>query len=98
MPHVELAHEGQVGLGPFGVGQLLGREVAELALHGAEYLGDGVRPFGPFTKHILVAGLCVELAACYASALLTAVVLFLHHQIELVEGIHPRAVLLLVVV
>ena len=62
-----------------------------------EHLRYRVLALSLLAEHILLAGRGVEVDAGHASALLTTVVLLLHHQIELVQPIAPRAVLLLVV-
>ena len=74
----------------------------QLALHlfgdATENLGDGILAFGLFAKHIFGAGLVRQVHAGNTSALLSAVVLFLHHQVQLVKTVGPGAVFLLVVV
>ena len=98
MAHIEFACKRQVFLGKGSIREFLGRKVAIFFLHCAEDFGDGVFAFGPFAEHIFVAGLGTKLHASHAGAFLSAVVLFLHHQIELVQPIHPGAVFLLIII
>jgi len=62
-----------------------------------ENLADGIFALGSLAEHILVAGLGVEFHTRDASTFLTSVVLLLHHQIEFVQAVSPRAVLLFVI-
>ena len=69
----------------------------ERAVHPAEDLGDGVFAFSPFPEHILLTwGIC-QVDASYSRTLLAAVVLLLHHQVELVKAIPAGTVFVLVV-
>ena len=95
--HVELSGEGQMVLCELGVGEQFGRESGVLFLYASEYLGDGILAFCALAKHVFCSGHSIELHACHSGTFLSAVVLFLHHQIELVECEHPRDVLLLIV-
>ena len=95
--HVELSGEGQMVLCELGVGEQFGRESGVLFLYASEYLGDGVLAFGALAEHVFRSGHSIELHACHSGTFLSAVVLFLHHQIEFAEGIFVRAVLLLIV-
>ena len=74
----------------------------QLALHllgnATEYLGNGILALRLFAEHILGAGLVVQVHAGYTGALLSAVVLFLHHQVQLVKTVGPGTVFLLVVI
>ncbi len=94
--HIQLAGEGQLVEG-LGVDLLLFHHLLNLAVCRAEDLSDGVGALGALAEHILVTGLGVELHRRDAGALLSAVVLLLHHQIELAERPFPRTVLLLVI-
>ena len=62
-----------------------------------EHLCDGILALSTFTEHILLASRGVEVDTRHASALLSTVVLLLHHQIELVQPIAPRAVFLFII-
>ena len=93
--HVEFADEGREGFGAAGGGF---RRAGLLLVHLIENLGDGRGASGTFAKHILVAGFGTQSHAGNARALLSAVVLLLHEEIEFVEGILRGAVFLLVVV
>ena len=97
MAHVEFAGEGQTGRGVSRIGEALGSDVAILAVDRLEDLRDGARPSGPLTKHILLAGRGAELDAGEPRAVLPAVVLLLHEEVELVEGIHPGAVFTMII-
>ena len=63
----------------------------------SEHFRNGVLALSPFTKHIFLASRGVEVDASHSGTLLTAVVLFLHHQVELVQPIAPGSVFLLVI-
>ena len=95
--HVELSGEGQMVLCKLGIGEQFGRESGVLFLHASKYLGNGILAFGTLTEYVFCSGHSVEFYTCHSGTFLSAIVLFLHHQIELVECEHPRAVLLLIV-
>ncbi len=97
MPHVEFASERQFLLGKLSVGELLRRQVLEVGVRLAEDFGHGVLALGTLTEHVLMSRLTAEFHTSHTSTLLSTVVLFLHHQIELVECVHPSTVLLLVI-
>ena len=46
----------------------------------------GILALGTLAQHILLANGSIEIDAGYASTLLSAVVLFLHHKVELVHS------------
>ena len=69
-----------------------------MGFHPVEDLCDGILAFSLLAKHILHTWFVVQAHRCDTSTLLTTVVLLLHHQVELVETIGPRAVFLLVIV
>ena len=69
-----------------------------LLRHTTEYLGNGVLALGLLTEHILRASLVLQTDGGNTGTFLSAVVLLLHHQIQLVEPVGPRTVFLLVVV
>ena len=71
--------------------------MAQLLVHDTEDIGHGVLALRPLAEHILITRLRLELHGRHAGALLATVVLLLHHQIELVEAVHPCTILLLVV-
>ena len=58
---------------------------------------DGGGTFGALAEEIFVTRSRVELDDSEPSTFLTTVVLLLHKEIELIEAIHPGAILLLVV-
>ena len=74
----------------------------QLALHllgnTTEYLGNGILALGFLAEHVLGTGFVVQVHAGYTGALLSAVVLFLHHQVQLVKTVGPATVFLLVVI
>ena len=94
---VNLAHELLVFLHIIHVEFLLRREVVEVGIDGFKNLRYRARAQRPFAKHIFLARFAVEFQTADSRRLLTTVVLFLHHQIEFVEGITPSAVLLLII-
>ena len=62
-----------------------------------EHLCDGILALCTLTKHIFLTSRGVEVHTGHTSTLLTTVVLFLHHQIEFVQAITPRAVFLFII-
>ena len=66
-------------------------------IHTLENLRNGILSLCPLTKHILLTHRCVKIHTSHTSTFLTTVVLFLHHQVEFVQPIFPRAVFLLVI-
>ena len=91
--HVELSGEvGMEGLGGRGGEFLL------VLIDSPEYLGDGILPLGFLAEHVFLTSRGIEVDASHAGSLLPAVVLFLHEEVELVQAVAPRAVLLLVIV
>ena len=62
-----------------------------------EHLGNGVLALGLLTEHIFLASRGIEVHTAHASTFLTTVMLFLHHQVELVKSVAPRTVFLFVV-
>ena len=95
--HVEFACERQFLFGKLSISKLLGSQVLEVGIRLAEYLRHGVLTLCTLTKHILMTRLSAQFDTSHTSTLLSTVVLFLHHQIEFVECVHPGAVLLLVI-
>ena len=63
----------------------------------AEYLSDGILALGTLAEHIFLTGRSVKTYERHAGALLTAVVLFLHHKVELVKAIAASAIFLAVI-
>ena len=63
----------------------------------AEYLSDGILALGTLTEHIFLAGRSVKTYERHAGTLLAAVVLLLHHKVELVNAVAARAILLAVI-
>jgi len=97
VPHEAGACEGEMTLGIGYVAEAIGRCMDELGMDGIEDLLYGGGAFGTLTEEVFVTGLALELDDGQACALLPAVVLLLHQEVELVEPIHPRTILLLVV-
>ena len=95
--HVDLARKREALLGILRIVQLFGRQIAEMGVHGVEYLGDGTRTQGAFAKHVFLAGIGLQLDASQARAFLPSVVLLLHEEVKLVQAVHPSAVLLFIV-
>ena len=96
--HIDFTGKRKVFLSIVGIGQLLGRQVLEVALHGGKDFGNGSRAQGPFAEHVFLAGIGRQLDAGQPGPFLSAVVLLFHQQIELVEPVHPRAILFLIIV
>ena len=97
MSHIQFAGKGQAGRSMCGIREEFGRGSSKLSVYGGEDLCDGIGAFCLLAKHIFVARLGVEFDTGHTSPLLTAVVLFLHHEVEFVKSVHPRAILLLIV-
>ena len=95
--HVKLSRKEKVRFRKRNIRQLLLREVPVMLVHIGEDLGDGILSLSPLTEHVFVAGQGVQLDRSQTGALLTTVVLFLHHQIEFVQTVHPGAILLLII-
>ena len=77
-----------------GIAQMSHQQFAgHLLCYTGENLRDGVLTLGPLAEHILCARLIGQAYRRDAGALLATIVLLLHHQIELVESVCPRAVL-----
>ena len=81
MPHIHFPRKRQVFLGIFGVIQLFGSQILEIALHIAKYLCYRSRPQGPFAKHIFFTGVGFQLHARQSRTFLSPVMLLLHQQI-----------------
>ena len=69
----------------------------KVAVHAREDFGNGILALCLLAEHVFRARLGAKLDTGNTSALLSTVVLFLHHQIELVKSVGPCAVLLLVI-
>ena len=67
-------------------------------LYRLEHLGDGILALSPFAMHIFFTHRSIHVDAGDTRTLLTAIVLFLHHQIELVQSVAACAVLLHIIV
>ena len=96
MPHEYLAEERRIPLGIPGAHPLC-PSALELREYLREYLGDGSRAERTFAKHIFVAGFGVQFHHTHSGGFLAAVVLFLHQQIQLLQRIAVRAILLFVI-
>ena len=95
--HIGFPGKRQITLRIVGIVQLFGGQILEMTLDGREYLRNRPRTQSPLSKHIFFAGFGLLFHASQTRSLLSAVVLFLHHQIEFVQTVHPRTILLLVV-
>ena len=96
VPHVDLAGKRQVQGRPLGIGRIVGR-ILNLGLYIGKNLLYGTGPQSAFPVDKLLGRTCVQLHASQPGPLLPPVVLFLHEQVELVQPIHVRAVLLLII-
>ena len=74
------------------------RQALEMTLRMSKDFCDGIFPFSPFAKHVFSTGDGIKVDTGHTCAFLAAIVLLLHHQIEFVQAVHPRAVLLLVII
>ena len=97
VPHEAGACEGEIALGIGYVAEAIGRCMGELGMDGIEDLLYGGGAFGTLTEEILITRSTVELDDSQPSTFLSTVMLLLHQEVELVEPIHPRTILLLVV-
>ena len=82
--------------GELCIRQLLVLKILEIAVDGLEDFFNGRCAQCPLAEEEFFSRRGVHLDACQACAFLSAVVLFLHHEIELVQSIHPRAIFLLI--
>ena len=83
---------GEVRVVEFGL-----RETADFAVNFRKDFLNSASAQRPFAKHKFLAGRGFHFHAGQSCAFLPSVVLFLHHEIELVETVHPRAVFFFVV-
>ena len=97
MSHIEFAGKRKFFLSELGISQLLWSQILEVGIRFTKNLGNGILTFSTLTEHILMSRFATKLDTSHTSTFLATVVLLLHHQIELVEGIHPSAILLLVI-
>ena len=95
--HINLTSKRKVAAGIGSVGQLPLRDVLETSVHVGENLLNGARAQCPLAEHVFLAGCGLHLDAGKSRSLLAAVVLLLHHEVELVQAIQPRSIFLLVV-
>ena len=86
MTHIQFAREGGTCVWVIGVGG------GSLAVDRVEHLGDGVLAFRFLPVHIFVTWCLMDIDAGHTGTLLAPVVLLLHHQIELAQGIMAVAV------
>ena len=97
MPHIYFSRKRQHTLCITGIVQLLFCQVLKVALHRIENLGNGSRTQRPLAEHIFLAGIRFQLYASQSRSFLTPVVLFFHEKIELIQPVHPRTVLLFII-
>ena len=90
MSHVEVADIGYVLLDFIRTHRI--EIVRYLVEYTAEDCRDGILAKSAVAEDELVAGRCVKLDDAHAGGFLAAVVLLLHHQIELVESVAVCAV------
>lgn len=82
---------GEVRVVEFGL-----RETADFAVNFRKDFLDSASAQRPFAKHKFLARRGFHFHAGQSCAFLPSVVLFLHHEIEFVQSIHPRAIFLLI--
>ena len=95
-----IAQMAQEQLGTEDGGRRMGRSAIvgdEASLYTLEDLGDGTLALGTLTEHIFLASRGMQTDTGHASPFLSTVVLFLHHEVELVQPITLRAILCLVI-
>ena len=95
VPEVEFPGESQVGLGPGGVGEglrVMLTGVIEILENLGEYIPDGIWVDRPVSENILLTGRYVDFDSNSSGTILTPVVLFLHHHVELVDPVLPGSV------
>ena len=96
MAHVKLTSKRYVLLGVGSIVDLLFGAVGVKTVNFREYFCNGAASLCPFAEHVFRSRLRIEVHAGHAGTLLSAVVLFLHHEVELIQPVHPRTILLLV--
>ena len=101
-PPVIAAQEGmdkrQAAFAGGRIAQMAHQQLAgHLLGHPGKNLRDGILALRLFAEHVFRARLPLQAHRSDAGPLLPAVVLLLHHQVELVEAILPRAVLFFVI-
>ena len=97
MSHIHFARIGEFVNFPFFICVGITHYSLICLMYSVEDFGYGICSFSPFSEHVFIARLGFELDTSQASPFLTAVMLFLHHQIEFVQPIHPCTVFLLVI-
>ena len=97
MSHIEFTGKRKFFLSELGISQLLWSQILEVGICITKNLGNSILTFSTLTEHILMSRFATKLDTSHTSTFLATVVLLLHHQIEFVEGIHPSAILLLVI-
>ena len=97
MSHIKLSGKRKVCLCIVYIRQLLRTYICIILMYITKYLCNGIRTLGPFTEHILMSGSRIQLYTSQSCTFLPSIMLFLHHEIEFIEAIHPSAILLLIV-
>ena len=97
MSHQAGASKGEATLSISRISELLRREVCIGSVDSIEYFLDRRSSLGTCTEEKFITWCGVELDDSQTGTFLTTVVLLLHQEIELIEAIHPGAVLLLIV-
>jgi hypothetical protein len=99
MPHEELTGKALVPLQPVHILQEFRiADVVEVGIDVVEDVLDGLGADGAIAADVAVARLDIELDVRYSGSVLTSIVLLFHQEIELVEAVERRPVLLEVVV
>ena len=97
MPHISFSGKRQRPFGKRGIVQLFFAQILEVALYCLKYLGDGTGTQCPLTEHILLTRIYFQFHTRQTGTFLTTVMLLFHQQIELIQPVHPRSVLLFIV-
>ena len=79
--HIEFSVKGRIGIRVVFVRNL------QMASCSRKDVGDCLLALRFLSVHILVSGLLIKFDTSYSGPLLTSVVLFLHHKIELVQRV-----------
>ncbi len=96
--HIDLSGIGNVAACEIRILKFIGSEPPELLMDGGKDLFNGLVSLGPLSVKKLFSRGGIHHETCKSGTLLTPVMLFLHHEIELVETIHPGAIFAAIVV
>ena len=95
--HIKLSGKRQALLGIFRIAQLCRCQFLEIGMYITENLSDGSRSQRALTEHIFFSRIRLQFDTSQTGSFLSAVMLFFHQQIQLIQAIHPGAILLLII-